>query len=61
MDHIRPTAIAIPLETWLANRADRMERFGHPHQQDMRCTPASRIRSLWHTVLNAMRALIHGT
>lgn len=32
MDHIRPSAIAIPLETWLSDRDTLMERFGHREQ-----------------------------
>ncbi len=39
MDHHRPTAIAIPLETWIAKHTIIREGFGHLHQRDLNFIP----------------------
>lgn len=66
MDHIRPTAIAIPLETWLAKRDHIMERFGHLRNEDMRFAPGredeliQRLQTLLFMARRAVVDLIHG-
>lgn len=66
MDPIRPSAIAIPLETWLAQRDNTMERFGHLRQEDMRFTPGradeliQRLQTLLFMARRTVADLIHG-
>ncbi len=66
MDHIRPRAIAIPLETWLAQRDRIMERFGYLRKEDMRFTPGredeliQRLQTLLFMARRAVVDLIHG-
>ncbi|HEY0976007.1 MAG TPA: hypothetical protein VGE21_00945 [Flavobacteriales bacterium] len=54
MDHIRPSAIAIPLETWLADRGALMESFGH-RQHPVPMDPVERFLTL---LTRAKRAII---
>lgn len=66
MDHIRPPAIAIPLETWLAQRDRIMERFGHLRKEDMRFISGredeliQRLQTLLFMARRAVIDLIHG-
>lgn len=66
MDHIRPRAIAIPLETWLAQRDLIMERFGYLRKEDMRFAPGredeliQRLQTLLFMARRAVVGLIHG-
>lgn len=61
MDHIRPPAIAIPLETWLPERTRILERFGHLRNEDMHFTPGREdesIQRLQTLLFMARRAVV---
>lgn len=66
MDHTRPKAIAIPLETWRARRERIMERYGHLRSEDRRfstgCEDESiqRLRTLLFMARREVVDLIHG-
>jgi hypothetical protein len=65
MDHHRPTAIAIPLETWLAKRSILMERYHYLRPQDLDLVPGredeliQRLQRLLFMARKAVVDLIH--
>lgn len=66
MDHIPPSATAIPLETWLAQRDRIMERYGHLRIQDMHFIPGReedlirRLQTMLYMTRCAVVDLLHG-
>ena len=65
MDHIRPKAIAIPLETWIAQRENAMERYGRHELHHVGLYPVlkasiQRIGSSLQLAHRTLTKLIHG-
>lgn len=66
MDHHRPPAISVPIETWLTQRDSIMERFGYLPEQA--CVPhfspkdeaIRRLKTLLFMAQRAVVLLIHG-
>lgn len=61
MDHPRPKAIAIPLESWPDKRAALLARFDHLQERDVHLVPGREeelVRRLQRLLLMARRAVI---
>ena len=65
MDHHRPIARAIPLETWSTRREVLMERYGHLCHEDLDLIPGredeliQRLQRLFFMARRAVVDLIH--
>lgn len=65
MDHHRPVAIAIPIETWPAERSTLMERYTFLHTHDLDLVPGredeliQRLQRLLFMARQAVVDLIH--
>ena len=65
MDHHRPIAIVIPVETWPAKRSTLLERYTFLHARDLDLVPGhedeliQRLKRLLYMARQAVVDLIH--